>query len=38
MAAMFVQSWYNGVDGIWVFGLGSEALAAVGLFFPFMRG
>lgn len=38
MAAMFVQSLYNMVDAIWVSGLGSEALAAVGLFFPFMLG
>lgn len=38
MAAMFVQSLYNVVDAIWVSGLGSEALAAVGLFFPFMMG
>jgi Na+-driven multidrug efflux pump len=38
MAAMFVQSLYNIVDAIWVAGLGSEALAAVGLFFPFMTG
>ncbi len=38
MAAMFVQSLYNMVDAIWVAGLGSEALAAVGLFFPFMMG
>ncbi|MCS7240274.1 MAG: MATE family efflux transporter [Candidatus Bipolaricaulota bacterium] len=38
MAAMFVQSLYNMVDAIWVSGLGSEALAAVGLFFPFMTG
>lgn len=38
MAAMFVQSLYNIVDAIWVSGLGSEALAAVGLFFPFMMG
>jgi Na+-driven multidrug efflux pump len=38
MAAMFVQSLYNIVDAIWVAGLGSEALAAVGLFFPFMMG
>jgi len=36
MAAMFVQSLYNVVDAIWVSGLGSQALAAVGLFFPFM--
>lgn len=36
MAAMFVQSLYNVVDAVWVSGLGSEALAAVGLFFPFM--
>ena len=34
MIAMLVQSLYNIVDGIWVAGLGSEALAAIGLFFP----
>lgn len=38
IAAMFVQSLYNVADAIWVAGLGSEALAAVGLFFPFMMG
>ncbi len=38
MAAMLVQSLYNVVDAVWVSGLGSEALAAVGLFFPFMMG
>ncbi len=32
--AMFVQTLYNIVDGIWVAGLGSDKLAAVGLFFP----
>ena len=32
--AMLVQTLYNIVDGIWVAGLGSGSLAAVGLFFP----
>lgn len=32
--AMLVQTLYNIVDGIWVAGLGSGRLAAVGLFFP----
>ncbi len=32
--AMLVQTLYNIVDGIWVAGLGSKQLAAVGLFFP----
>ena len=32
--AMLVQALYNIVDGIWVAGLGSNALAAIGLFFP----
>jgi len=32
--AMLVQTLYNIVDGIWVSGLGSDRLAAVGLFFP----
>jgi putative MATE family efflux protein len=32
--AMLVQALYNIVDGIWVAGLGSDALAAIGLFFP----
>ncbi len=36
MIAMFVQGMYNLVDAIWVSGLGPDALAAVGLFFPFM--
>ena len=31
---MLVQSLYNIVDGIWVAGLGSDALASIGLFFP----
>jgi len=35
MVAMFVTSMYNVVDAVWVSGLGSGALAAVGLFFPF---
>ena len=34
IVGMLVQSLYNIVDGIWVAGLGSDALAAVGLFFP----
>ena len=32
--AMLVQTLYNITDGIWVSGLGSDKLAAVGLFFP----
>jgi len=36
MIAMMVQTMYNLVDAIWVSGLGADALAAVGLFFPFM--
>ena len=36
MIAMMVQTLYNLVDAIWVSGLGADALAAVGLFFPFM--
>ncbi len=31
-----VQTLYNFVDGIWVSGLGQDALAAVGIFMPFM--
>jgi putative MATE family efflux protein len=31
---MLVQSIYNIADGIWVAGLGSNALAAIGLFYP----
>jgi putative MATE family efflux protein len=34
--AMSFQSLYNVVDAVWVAGLGSDALAAIGLFFPFM--
>ena len=34
MTAMFVQTLYNLVDGIWVAGLGPNSLAAIGLFFP----
>ncbi|MDI3473116.1 MAG: hypothetical protein PWQ48_1397 [Thermotogaceae bacterium] len=34
MIAMLVQSIYNLADGIWVAGLGPQALAAIGLFFP----
>ena len=33
--AMSVQTVYNLVDALWVSGLGPDALAAVGLFFPF---
>jgi len=33
--AMSVQSIYNLADAIWVSGLGTEALSAVGFFFPF---
>ncbi len=33
--AMSVQTVYNLVDALWVSGLGADALAAVGLFFPF---
>ncbi len=33
--AMSVQTVYNLVDALWVSGLGTDALAAVGLFFPF---
>ncbi len=35
MVAMLINAVYNIVDGIWVAGLGADALAAVGLFFPF---
>lgn len=38
MIALFFQSVYNLVDTFWVSGLGSEALAAVGLAFPFFIG
>ncbi len=31
-----VQTLYNFVDGIWVSGLGQDALAAVGIFMPFI--
>ncbi len=34
MAGMLVQTLYNLVDGIWVAGVGKDALAAIGLFFP----
>ncbi len=33
--AMSIQTIYNLVDAFWVSGLGADALAAVGLFFPF---
>ncbi|MBN1540096.1 MAG: MATE family efflux transporter [Candidatus Thermoplasmatota archaeon] len=35
IVAMSVQTIYNLADTIWVSGLGTEALAAVGFFFPF---
>jgi putative MATE family efflux protein len=35
MVAMLVQTFYNIADGFWVAGLGADALASVGLFFPF---
>lgn len=38
MVGMLVQSLYNLVDGIWVAGLGSNALVAIGLFFPIFMG
>ena len=38
MVGMGVQTLYNLVDGIWVAGLGPDALAAVGLFFPIFIG
>lgn len=34
MIGMATQSLYNIVDGVWVAGMGSDALAAIGLFFP----
>jgi putative MATE family efflux protein len=34
MIGMVVQTLYNLVDGIWVAGLGTDALASIGLFFP----
>jgi len=34
--AMSVQTIYNFVDAVWVSGLGTDALSAVGFFFPFM--
>jgi len=38
MIGMSVQTIYNLADGIWVSGLGPNALAAVGLFFPVFMG
>jgi putative MATE family efflux protein len=35
MIAMLVQTFYNIADGFWVAGMGADALASVGLFFPF---
>lgn len=35
IAAFSIQTIYNFVDAIWVSGLGADALAAVGFFFPF---
>lgn len=34
MTAMVVQALYNLVDTVWVAGIGPEALAGIGLFFP----
>ncbi len=36
MIGSFVQTLYSFVDGIWVSGVGSDPLAAIGLFMPFM--
>lgn len=36
MVGMLAQTTYNLTDAIWVAGLGADALAAVGLFFPFL--
>jgi len=36
--AMLIQTLYNVIDAIWVAGLGSNALAAVGFTFPFQPG
>jgi putative MATE family efflux protein len=33
--AMFIQTFYNLADALWVSGLGADALAAVGFVFPF---
>jgi putative MATE family efflux protein len=35
VVAMSVHTLYNFVDGLWVAGLGPDALSAVGFFFPF---
>ncbi len=35
IAAMLIYTIYNLVDAIWVSGLGTDALSAVGFFFPF---
>jgi putative MATE family efflux protein len=35
IVAMSVQTIYTFVDGVWVSGLGPDALAAIGFFFPF---
>jgi putative MATE family efflux protein len=35
MIGMLVHAFYNIADGFWVAGLGADALASVGLFFPF---
>ncbi len=35
IAAFSIQTIYNFVDAIWVSGLGADALAAIGFFFPF---
>jgi len=38
MIGMSVQTMYNLADGIWVSGLGPEALTAIGLFLPVFMG
>ncbi len=35
MLGMLIHSLYNLADGIWVAGLGTDQLSAIGLFFPF---
>lgn len=35
MIGMLVQAIYNLTDAVWVSGLGADALASIGLFFPF---
>ena len=38
IVGMAVQSLYNIADGVWVAGLGADALAAIGLFYPVFMG